>query len=227
IVGELNDASVAMAQRELAASSAPRTLRIRSAGGRPEAAIRLADQLRTSDVTLVVDGYCLAACAQYLFMSAPRREVTEGSLVAFSNNVVAGAELLRTRGEPVPAPLAQAESVDRGVYERWRIPAQALIDQFSGLTPICVEWSDIRTAYGPRVQHKAQMWTPPRGWVLANSSQPLSGWWAGDQRDATAAFAAVTRDLPGLKTVRFGSPLEWKALESKLTTFPCRGVDEA
>src|SRR5687768_13243998 len=86
IVGELNSASVSAARAQLAAQPPPRTLRVRSAGGQPEAAISLADALREHQATLVVDGYCLGACAQYLFMSAPRREVTRGSLVGFNNS---------------------------------------------------------------------------------------------------------------------------------------------
>lgn len=221
--GEINPSSVDRVSRELMEERGARVLQITSAGGHPLAAIRLAETIRDLNVTLVVDGYCLAACAQYAFMAAPSRIVNHQSLVAFHNNVVGGADLIRARGGDPPSMLSAAEQVDLNAYERWGVPGSSLLDQFSGLRPVCVEWRSGGPQTPPRFRFAAQMWTPPEEWVTYNSTGLLGGWWPTSQADVNEAARRVTQDLPSLKAFAFGGAEDWAKTKSRLAAVGCGG----
>lgn len=62
---------------------------LNSPGGSESAAIRIAEQLAEKDVTVVVQGECLSACAQYIFISGRRKEILNGSVVGCHENIIA------------------------------------------------------------------------------------------------------------------------------------------
>lgn len=85
---------------------------ITSHGGFNEAAIELAREIRRRDVTLVVERYCLSACAQFLMPASGRVILNDKPLVGFHHTASAYRDLLVRSGE-----LEQAEEV-RGKSER-------------------------------------------------------------------------------------------------------------
>jgi ATP-dependent protease ClpP protease subunit len=56
---------------------------VTSAGGNVEEAMKLGQQIREVRLPLEVWGYCVSSCANFLFLSAPRRSVRDDAIVAF------------------------------------------------------------------------------------------------------------------------------------------------
>ena len=59
------------------------TLRIRSLGGDGEEAMLIGNQIIDQNLSLVVDGYCLSACANYVFLAAPKKTLLPGGILGF------------------------------------------------------------------------------------------------------------------------------------------------
>lgn len=59
------------------------TLILKSAGGVPPVALQIAEDVASRDVSVVVDGYCLSACANYLAFSGQRLTVKCDSFLAW------------------------------------------------------------------------------------------------------------------------------------------------
>lgn len=219
IEGEITAAKADALVRRLEQGDGPVQVTVRSAGGDPAAAARLGAALRDRKATLVVDGYCLAGCAQFLFAGAEAREVRPGALVGFHNDLVAGAILLRMRGESLPPPLDAAAGHDLRVYESWGIREPALLDQFTGLDPVCVEWRE--TGHAPRFRANAQIWVPPRAWIDQALGGRTSGWWPAGQAEVDDAGRQITADLPGLNGFRYGAAKPFGEVARSLIAQAC------
>lgn len=63
-----------------------RRVELNSGGGDVLAALRIASQIRDAGLEVVVDGYCLSSCANYLFTSGSKRTL-RGGLVGFHGNI--------------------------------------------------------------------------------------------------------------------------------------------
>jgi len=67
-------------------SNQPNALVVNSFGGDDLSAIRLAQLIERLHTTVVVNGVCMSACAEYLFLAAPKRIVLGNSLVVFHHS---------------------------------------------------------------------------------------------------------------------------------------------
>lgn len=63
------------------------TLRIRSNGGNAEEAILIGNRIIDQNLSLIVDGYCLSACANYVFLAAPKKTLLTGGVLGFHGAV--------------------------------------------------------------------------------------------------------------------------------------------
>jgi ATP-dependent protease ClpP protease subunit len=63
---------------------------IDSPGGDSRSAIFLANLIKEKGMTLVVDGACMSACANYLFVAASKKRVLPGSVVAIHGSLATG-----------------------------------------------------------------------------------------------------------------------------------------
>lgn len=64
-----------------------RHLRITSQGGSAREAMLLGRFLSENNITLIVDQYCIEACANYLFLGAKTKMLEPGSLLGFQNTL--------------------------------------------------------------------------------------------------------------------------------------------
>lgn len=62
-----------------------RQLQIRSLGGNAKEAMQMGRLLAEKGIALIVDQYCTAACANYLFLGAKTKTLTAASLLGFQN----------------------------------------------------------------------------------------------------------------------------------------------
>lgn len=222
--GELTAPKVEAAIRSLKAAGGGSVLVITSAGGDDRAALVLGDFVRANGVEVRVPSYCLTTCAQFVAMAAPELEVSSGSLIGFHQPAVALAYLYSMRDVATPDTVREAATISLSAYRRWGIERNALLDQFGGLEPSCVGWSESDDV--PRYQAQAQIWVPTRSWFERARGKPLNGWWPERQRDVDDASHKITQVLPSLVGFRFGAAPNWRQLSSTLIASPCHASDD-
>lgn len=70
------------------------TVTITSSGGDERAAVRIGMALADRpNIMLIVEGACLSACAQYIFVAAQHKRISEGGVVGCHVNAIAGTEV--------------------------------------------------------------------------------------------------------------------------------------
>jgi hypothetical protein len=87
INGHINAAIAAQLHDVL--SHGERTIRVTSGGGDPLPSLALARDIRRYHASLIVDGVCAGACANFLFPAAEKRTVMPDALVIFSGTASA------------------------------------------------------------------------------------------------------------------------------------------
>ncbi|MFC3176426.1 hypothetical protein [Undibacterium amnicola] len=76
------------------------TLRVRSSGGDGEEAMLIGNQIIDQNLSLVVDGYCMSSCANYLFLAARKKSLLVDSVLGFHGAVsLKNSEDLRAQFE--------------------------------------------------------------------------------------------------------------------------------
>lgn len=90
---------------------------VRSAGGKIRTAIQLADLLLSKQATVIVNDYCLANCANYLFFASLATFVPRESLVAWRNVVEPGECPAFSETRDPGAPLFNSGPCDRGFHD--------------------------------------------------------------------------------------------------------------
>jgi hypothetical protein len=76
------------------------TLRVRSQGGDGEEAMLIGNQIIDQNLSLIVDAYCLSACANYVFLAAPKKSLLADSVLGFHGAVsLKNSEDLRAQFE--------------------------------------------------------------------------------------------------------------------------------
>jgi len=76
-------------------------LLIRSGGGDGASGLAIGKALRAKNITVVVNEYCLSACANYIFIGAPRKSLGPGAVLGFHGGLT-GSPLPRMAAEDYP-----------------------------------------------------------------------------------------------------------------------------
>ncbi len=115
----------------LAGDVRARNLEVNSQGGYALPAIDIAKAVRERGMALVINGYCMSACANYLLPST-REVIWKDGLVGLHGGVdacaksVAGIDAVRTWG-PLPyLDLLRAAQAERNLSAEQKLPAQLL-----------------------------------------------------------------------------------------------------
>ncbi|MFZ6819610.1 hypothetical protein [Undibacterium sp. Ji22W] len=82
IVGEITPALAVAFKKGILEDKEIKLVRVDSPGGDVESALALAKLMKNNHLSLIVDGRCFSACANYLFPAAVSKTVLPGSLVA-------------------------------------------------------------------------------------------------------------------------------------------------
>lgn len=69
-------------------SAGPRRLVITSSGGDPAAALKLGEFIHHRGIDVSVVGYCIAACANYVFLAGRNKELDAGAVLGFNGGQV-------------------------------------------------------------------------------------------------------------------------------------------
>jgi hypothetical protein len=171
-------------------------IRVTSGGGDPLPSLGLARDIRRHHATLIVDGLCAGACANFLFPAAGKRMVMPGALVIFWGTATASLALV---------PPEKAGTLDAGIMptalQEKSLIADAGVDQAVLLEPLlrlglsCYSLTSKNASGKFYVNYRSDYvgWVPSRAY-LAHSGIKLGGFWP-----ATAAqFQAAMRSaFPG------------------------------
>jgi hypothetical protein len=134
------------------------TVVLNSRGGDEAAAIGIGSLFaQHGQITALVRGQCLHACAQYMFVAAFRKTIMSNALVACGNNVIAASEI---------TPLAKSRAFVRNsptkvaalkLYERLDISLDYARSCTVGLGLICV---DVRGSGDYTLDTVHSVWAP-------------------------------------------------------------------
>lgn len=128
--GVLVDATVDQALALLDAHPEVRRLVVRSQGGDLRAAMRLGRRIHARGLDVEVDGYCLSACANYVFTAGRHKRIQAGAVVAWHGSAIQ-PDLLDGRWELVWRKAQQCETttpeceVRIGALRDWMLAARA------------------------------------------------------------------------------------------------------
>ena len=136
LVGNIDPASTS---KLLAESRGPaKKLVVTSMGGEIESAITIGKLVRDKGLAVVVRGYCLSACAHFIFMSALEKSVEEYSIVGFHGTASARLELFKLAGRnDLAMDYSNLATLERSFYRDIGISDALLIDPLIKVSPVC------------------------------------------------------------------------------------------
>jgi len=110
-------------------------VRITSTGGRESIALSIAEKIEAKEIGLIVEGYCLSSCAQYLIPASENTVISEDSLVAFHTNSYGGIAIgMIPKGSKE---LDQNANRAKKLYERNGLDPEFLEVSTSAVGPHC------------------------------------------------------------------------------------------
>jgi hypothetical protein len=192
------------------------TLRITSGGGDTNEAIELTDYVRSHNIGVVVDSYCMSACAHVLFAGALQHTVVAGGLVGFHGTPASTVEMLRARHAPIPADAVRATGRLRNAYARWGLNPVLLTAPFTMLGLSCF---DVKGA-AAEFRSRAAFWVPSREQLPSYGIIGSVGAWPVQVYDALPGMTSLAHDHPDLagRHISFGG--RPRNLSQELSTLP-------
>ena len=157
ITGEINEAALEKVQS--ADLDALKTLIIRSSGGNEIIGAKIGEIIRNNNISVVVDGYCMSACAQYILPAASHAHTTPGSFVAFHVSISAIPDITNRPLGPMGA-----ESIEhiRGYYSRYGFSERILTDSLVATAPHCLI---LNTSGAQSMMSNYAFWIPPTSYL--------------------------------------------------------------
>ncbi|MES2291872.1 MAG: hypothetical protein V4527_01075 [Pseudomonadota bacterium] len=171
-------------------------IRVTSGGGDPLPSLALARDIRREHATLIVDGLCAGACANFLFPAAGKRMVMPGALVIFSGTATASLALV---------PPEKAGTLDAGItptaLQEKSLISDAGLDQALLLEPLlrlglsCYSLTSKNASGKSYVNYRSDYvgWVPSRAY-LAHAGIKVGGFWPAT---AEKFQAAMNSAFPG------------------------------
>ncbi len=133
---------------------------IRSSGGNEIIGAKIGEIISTNNIRVIVDGYCMSACAQYILPAASHVEITPGSFVALHVSISAIPDITsRSIGQ------MGSESIEyiRDYYSRNGFSKRILTDSLVATSPHCLIF-DTSGAQG-RMMSNYAFWVPPTSYL--------------------------------------------------------------
>lgn len=146
---------------------------LKSGGGEPAVALRIAEDIARRDVTVEVAGPCLSSCANYLALAGRRLVVKQGGVLGWHGSLPSPVEgRARLEAEGLPAALVDTYAAwltdfkarERAFYEKAGVDYRLLQDSIDILAEDKVapeagySFDEVTGAYS--VTRSAAMWIP-------------------------------------------------------------------
>lgn len=186
IIGSINKEAVDRFKEHLAKSRArSTTLIITSAGGDGRYALELGDLIKSKNVDLVIDRYCISSCAQAILPSARTVKVMNGAVVVFhwsgSDIILPSSASPRLKNE-----LDEYIKKENEFYLNRSIDSSKMKLLRDQSVPICTidritKSSDSLDRYGTAYRYSGV--TPSLSLINSMGIKNISGYWPKNQND--------------------------------------------
>lgn len=168
---------------------------ITSAGGDAFAGMEMGRVIRARHLGVRVLGFCVSACAQYVFLAARKRHVEPGGLVLFHNNLGMIKKLHGDGGDhegsEVFAPLvAQEDAFMAEIGARQGLTAMSI----DALRPVCFLVDETKTVGNPKRYGFAANFVAfgiPKSTVEGMTGVPVTGYWPMDRNQMMSSLGAL------------------------------------
>lgn len=144
-------------------------LRLTSAGGDVNAAVRLARFLNEENIRLRISNICFSACAGILALTVDRVVVAPKTLVALHHGPLAHATIRASIGPK--GDVTTLKSLE-ALYNEKGVPLKFSILSTEALDPLCFRESD----QGPMIYSKASLWVATKQEMRAIGVRTPPGW---------------------------------------------------
>lgn len=156
-------------------------LQITSEGGDALAGIKMGEIINQRKIFVLVNEYCISACAQYVFLASPHKEVANHSLVLFHGSMNLLFNVLNNTNEPKGARILEnAAKLEENFLKKVGIKPQFFSAALYGIQPQCVAFDDKKDVddaahYG--LQSHYQTYTLSRNQIEYISNSKIDGFW--------------------------------------------------
>lgn len=201
-----------------------RTIRITSGGGDILPALSLARDIHRHHATVIVEGICGGACANYLFLAAAKRTVRPGALVIFSGTDSARLAMApASKATTLNRDCAPAARQEKALVAKARVNPALLFEAMLRLRPSCYALTSHDTTGRSYVNYRSDFvgWTPSRAY-LARAGVRVAGYWPETRAQFQAAFKSAFPNGANGKIAEFGPshPSSLAILKKRLRAVP-------
>ncbi len=213
--GHIDDA---MARRfhELAAGKNARRVVVTSYGGDSLSAISIGEDIQRSGLSVVVEGACMSACADFVFLPARQRIVRPNSLVAFHHT---SSSLLRMVPPSQLGALSPKlrEEAQRGeaLFKLGRIPPKFYLEPQLMLGTQCYALINVSSPNYFDIAYMStyDAWVPDKSY-FTNAGLAVEGYWPVTAADFAQAWNSVFPNKHGVAML-FGGPRQMVDTETQ------------
>jgi hypothetical protein len=176
------------------------TFIIRSGDGEPLAAMNIGQMVALNNIRVVVRGYCIGACASYIFLASPFRFVEPDAIVAFNMTGASLVTMLKPHQQAIVTDrIRNAAKASNEFYGNIGVPQILLYQPHFEVEKIC--YTPILNNYGQIdriiVDQQAAGWIPRRNYLYSMGIY-FEGYWPeslDELRDASLASLLVGHTL--------------------------------
>lgn len=177
LVGE---ASTALRRALEGSADGITTLVITSPGGQAPEAMVIGRLLYAKHIDVVVRGYCISACAQYIFAAGRRKIISPHSILGFHGSPTIMAEYLKASNQAAAQLFAPTEKQEAEFYEMLGMRPSLPMIVASKLIPICLAEDGTRPSddvshYG--IAYAYTIFVPSAQQLQALGIENVQGWW--------------------------------------------------
>lgn len=186
-------------------NSGTQTLVVNSQGGHEVSAIKLANIIADKEVSIIVDGVCMSACASYIFAAAKRREVRQNSVVSFHISSFAGINFLELAkfSKTLHSDIITANSAAISLYQKLNISTDVFIDGMKMLQPNCIDARIHMKEHRPIIYTSHNTWVPSREY-FHQVGMNFEGFWPDSPAEA---FEIITKGEGNGFSINFGGTM--------------------
>lgn len=237
LTGDINQAMLDRFNRALRERHVT-TVMISSAGGDEFISMQIAATMQARGMDVVVRGWCLSRCAQYVFIAGHTRVVEDQSMVSFGSSATGLAALVDAVGDNAPREFRQSTAwrdfavAEQRLYQQAGIAQSFLLDVELAMQPTCILFKHREGKLkGFNLSTRYQQWVPTRKY-LDEAGVAIDGYWPESRRQMTRIAnrltATTSRTELGDMT-RFGDEGQlqrWTNARSELKTLSRCALEE-
>lgn len=164
---------------------------INSLGGETRAAITIAKIIHERNITLIVDRYCISACAQFLLVAAKKVEIRDGALVLFHQSASAMKSVLEASGSFRFEEYSRLSRTELLFYEQFGADIGLLLGAFQAMDPICfIQEGALAEKFPGVVTRWGYSAVTPRTFKRLTRSE-VKGTWVSEEKEIRQALQKV------------------------------------